>query len=69
MESKQNESFGNMIFSTDMIQETWTLHQERREVATRGEGAPPRARPLPRGPSGAPPMPFFLLYIHVPPND
>ena len=27
------------------------------------EGAPPRARPLPRGPLGAPPTYSFLLYI------
>ena len=28
-----------------------------------GRGRPPRARPLPRGPLGAPPTYFFLLYI------
>ena len=26
-ESKQNETFGNVIFRTNMIQETWTLRQ------------------------------------------
>ena len=62
-ESKRNETFGNMIFSSDKIQETWTLCQESHEVVTRVEGAPPRARPLPRGPLEAPPTYFFLLYI------
>src|SRR4051812_41698854 len=47
-----------------MIQETWTLRQERREVATRVEGAPPLGRaPLPRGPPFAPLTYSFLLYI------
>ena len=32
------------------------------------EGAPPRARPLPRGPLGAPPTYFFLLYISTYPQ-
>src|SRR3954464_9230825 len=39
--AKRNETFGNVIFSSDMIQETWTLHQERREAVTRVEGVPP----------------------------
>ena len=30
--------------------------------------APPRARPLPRGPLGAPPTYSFLLYIHMYPQ-
>ena len=62
MESKRNETFGNMIFSSYKIQETWTLLQESHEVVTRVEG-PPRVRPLPRGPLEAPPTYFFLLYI------
>ena len=41
MESKQNETFGNVVFSPNMIQETWTLRQETKEEATRQEGAPP----------------------------
>ena len=40
-ESKRNETFGNVMFSSDKIQETWTLHQESHEAATRVEGAPP----------------------------
>ena len=27
-ESKRNETFGNVIFSTDKTRETWTLRQE-----------------------------------------
>ena len=27
-ESKRNETFGNVIFGTNMIQRTWTLRQE-----------------------------------------
>ena len=62
-ESKRNETFGNVIFSSDKIQETWTLRQESHEAVTRVEGAPPGARPLPRGPLKAPPTYSFLLYI------
>ena len=34
-ESKRNETFGNVIFSLNMIQETWTLRQEIKEEAMR----------------------------------
>ena len=34
-ESKRNETFGNMIFSMNKTQETWTLRQEIKEEATR----------------------------------
>ena len=67
-ESKWNETFGNVIFSSDKIQETWTLRQESHEVVTRVGGAPPRARSLPRGPLEAPPTYFFLLYISTYPQ-
>ena len=40
-ESKRNETFGNVIFSPNVIQETWTLLQEVPEAVTRVEGAPP----------------------------
>ena len=33
--SKRNETFGNVIFGTNKIQETWTLRQETKEEATR----------------------------------
>ena len=41
MESKQNETFGNVIFSPNVIQETWTLLQEAPEAVMRVEGASP----------------------------
>ena len=69
-ESKRNETFGRVIFGTDVIQETWNGCQERSEEATRQEGAPaPWARPHPRGPLVAPPTNFFLLYIPTYPEN
>ena len=70
MESKRNETFGNVTFSSDKIQETWTLRQESHEAVTRVEGAPlpPGRAPLPRGPLGAPPTYSFLLYIPTYPH-
>ena len=35
MESKRNETFGNVIFGTNMIQRTWTLRQGSFQEATR----------------------------------
>ena len=34
-ESKRNETFGNVIFSMNVIQETWSGRQETTEEATR----------------------------------
>ena len=34
-ESKWNETFGNVIFSTNKTRETWTLRQDTKEEATR----------------------------------
>ena len=34
-EFKRNETFGNVIFGTNMIHRTWTLHQDINEEATR----------------------------------
>ena len=39
-ESKRNETFGNVIFSLNVIQETWTLLQGTTEVVTRVGEAP-----------------------------
>ena len=41
MESKRNETFGNVIFSPNVIQETWSLRQGIREAITRVGGVPP----------------------------
>ena len=70
-ESKWNETFRNVIYSSDKTQETWTLHQESHEAVTRVEGAP--------SPLGAPPTSWALrsstdvllppIYTYVPPND
>ena len=49
MESKRNETFGRVIFGTNVIQRTWSGHQERRKEATRQGGAP--------APLGLPPTP------------
>ena len=46
-ESKRNETFGRVIFGTNVIQRTWSGHQEIIEEATRQGGAP--------APLGAPP--------------
>ena len=35
MESKQNETFGNVIFSPNVIQETWTLCQANQQEGMR----------------------------------
>ena len=52
-ESKRNETFGNVIFGTNVIQRTWSGLQAINEVATRQEGAPtPLRAPSPLvGPS------------------
>ena len=62
-ESKRNETFGNVIFSPNVIQETWTLLQGIKEVVTRVGGAPLGHAPLPRGPPGGPPTPTPTPYI------
>ena len=52
-ESKQNETFGRVIFGANVIQETWSGRQKRSEEATRqgGAPAPPRRAPTLVGPS------------------
>ena len=69
-ESKRNETFGNVIFSTNVIQETWSGRQETIEEATR-EGAclPPWARPPPSwAPRGSTDLLLPPIYTYVPPN-
>ena len=67
-ESKRNETFRRVIFGTNVIQGTWSGHQERSEEATRQGGAPgPWAR---SPPSWAPRSSTDLLlppiYVHIP---
>ena len=39
-ESKWNETFGNVIFGTNVIQRTWSLRKEINKEGTRQGGAP-----------------------------
>ena len=41
MESKRNETFGGVIFGTNLIQRTWSGRQATNEAAMRLPGAPP----------------------------
>ena len=70
MESKRNETFRNVIFSPNVIQEIWTLLQGSQEAVTRVGGAPPRARPLASwAPRSSTDVLLPPIYTHVPPND
>ena len=70
-ESKRNETFGNVIFGTNMIQRTWSLRKAINEESTRQGGAPtsPRRALHPHGAHVAPPTYFFLLYIPIYPGN
>ena len=57
-ESKWNETFGRVIFGTNMIQETWSGRQERSKEATRQGGAP--------APLGVPPTLVGPSQLHRP---
>ena len=57
-ESKRNETFGRVIFGTNVIQRTWSGRQERSEEATRQGGAP--------APLGAPPTLVGPSQLHRP---
>ena len=39
-ESKRNETFGRVIFGTEAIQKTWSVHKGSNEEGTRQGGAP-----------------------------
>ena len=70
MESKRNETFGSVIFGTNVIQRTWSGRQETYEEATwQGACLPPWAR---HPPSWAPRCSTDVLlppiYTYVPPN-
>ena len=63
-ESKRNETFGNMIFGTNVIQRTWSPRKESNEESTRQGARPP--------PSWGPRCSINVLlppiYTYVPPN-
>ncbi|XBI56171.1 hypothetical protein VPH35_037821 [Triticum aestivum] len=67
-ESKQNETFGRVIFGTNMIQMTWSGRQERSEEATRQGGAPaPLGAPPPLwAPRSSTDLLLPPIYIHIP---
>ena len=66
-ESKRNETFGRVIFGTNVIQRTWSGCQATNEAPTRQGRAYPPGRTLhPCGPLVAPPTYFFHLYIYTP---
>ena len=69
-ESKWNETFGEVIFGAEAIQETWSICQAINEAATRQGGVPtPLGALHPHGPLVAPPTYFFLLYISIYPKN
>ena len=70
-ESKRNETFGNAIFGTNVIQRTWSLRKAINEESTRQGGAPtPQARPPPSwGPRCSTDILLPPIYTYVPPNQ
>ena len=69
-ESKRNETFGSLIFRTNVIRRTWSGRQETTEEATRQGGAPaPWARPHSRRPLVALLIDLFRLYILIYPEN
>ena len=69
-ESKRNETFGNVIFGTNVIQRTWSQHQEINQESTRqGARLPPWARPPTSwGPRCSTDVLLPPIYTYVPPN-
>ena len=65
-ESKQNETFGRVIFGTEAIQGTWSARQGIKEEGTRQGGTPtPWARPPPSwAPRGSPYVFLWPIYIY-----
>ena len=69
-ESKRNETFGNVIFGTNVIQRTWTLRQDINQEATRYGGTPtPWAHPPPSwAPCCSTDVLLPPIYTYIPPN-
>ena len=70
-ESKRNETFRNVIFSPNVIQEIWSGRQDTIEEATRqGACPPPWARPPPSlAPCCSTNVLLPPIYTYVSPND
>ena len=68
--SKRNETFGRVIFGTNVIQGTWSGRQATNEEATRqGARLPPWAHPPTSwAPYGSTDVLLPPIYIHVSPN-
>ena len=66
MESKRNETFGNVIFGTNVIQRTWSGRQEITKEATRQGARLPPGRPL--HPRSSTDLLLPPIYTYVPPN-
>ena len=66
--SKRNETFGNVIFGTNVIQRTWSGRQATDEEATRqGARLPPWARPPPSwAPRGSIDLLLPPINVHIP---
>ena len=69
-ETKRNETFGNVIFGTNVIQRTWSGRQAINEEATRqGARLPPWACPPPSwAPRSSTDLLLPPIYTYVPPN-
>ena len=67
-ESKRNETFGSVIFGTNVIRRTWSASQEACEAARRQEGAPtPSGRaPISWAPQAATDVLLPPIYTYVP---
>ena len=68
-ESKRNKTFGNVISSSNVIQETWTLLQEVPEEIVRVEGAPLGVPPASWAPCCSTDVLLPPIYTYVPPID
>ena len=67
---KRNETFGNVIFGTNVIQRTWSGRQAINKEATRQGARLPLGRALhPRGPLAAILTGLLLLYILIYPGN
>ena len=64
------ETFGRVIFGTNVIQGTWSGHQAINEAATtQGARLPPWARPPPSwAPRGSTDLLLPPIYVHIPPK-
>ena len=69
-ESKRNETFGDFIFGTNVIQRTWSLRQEiNQESPRQGARLPPWAHPPPSwAPRSSTDLLLPPIYTYVPPN-